>query len=114
MLEAKRNLRASEAKLAQAENFSEYEVKGAYYRFTAAKQVVEVYQNALIPEAQLAFQSDQAGYETGRTDVLNLIDSERVYLNAQVAYHQALADALKNFAALERAVGTDLEPQRGR
>ncbi|MBI3011714.1 MAG: TolC family protein [Candidatus Omnitrophica bacterium] len=108
VLEAKRNLRASQAKLAQAENLTEYEVKDAYYRFTAAKQVVEVYQNALIPEAELAFQSDQAGYEAGRVDVLNLIDSERVYLNAQVAYYQALAEALKSFAALERAVGTSL------
>jgi outer membrane protein TolC len=108
VLEAKRNLNASQAKLKQAENFTEYEVKDAYYRFTATKQVVEVYQNALIPEAELAFQSDQAGYEAGRVDVLNLIDSERVYLNAHVAYYQALAEALKSFAALERAVGTDL------
>lgn len=108
VLEAKRTLKASQAKLAQAENLSEYEVKDAYYRFTAAKQVVEVYQNALIPEAQVAFQSDQAGYEAGRTDVLNLIDSERVLLNAQVAYYQALAEALKSYAALERAVGTSL------
>jgi outer membrane protein TolC len=108
VLEAKRNLKASQANFAQAENLAEYEVKDAYYRFTAAKQVVEVYQNALIPEAQVAFQSDQAGYEAGRTDVLNLIDSERVYLNAQVAYYQALAEALKNFAELERAVGTTL------
>ena len=100
VLEAKRNLRASQAKLAQAENLSEYDVKDAYYRFTAAKQVVEVYQHALIPEAQVAFQSDQAGYEAGRTDVLNLIDSERVYLNAQVAYYQALAEALQSFAPL--------------
>lgn len=108
VLEAKRNLRANQAKLAQAENLTEYEVKDAYYRFTAARQVVEVYQTALIPEAQVAFQSDQAGYEAGRTDVLNLIDSERVYLNAHVAYYQALAEALKSFAALERAVGTTL------
>ncbi len=111
VLEAKRKLRASQAKLAQAENLTEYEVKDAYYRFTTAKQVVEVYQTALIPEAELAFQSDQAGYEAGRVDVLNLIDSERVYLNAQVAYYQAFAEALKSFAALERAVGTDLKPQ---
>jgi outer membrane protein TolC len=111
VLEATRNLRASQARLAQAENLSEYDVKDAYYRFTAAKQVVEVYQTALIPEAQVAFQSDHAGYEAGRGDVLNLIDSERVYLNAQVAYYQAMAEALKSFAALERAVGTGLNLQ---
>ena len=113
VLEAKRNLKASQARLAQEENMAEYEVKDAYYRFTTAKQVVELYNNALIPEAELAFRSDQSGYEAGRMDVLNLIDSERVYLNARVAYYQAVADALKSFAVLERAVGTDLEHQGG-
>lgn len=109
VLEAKRNLGASEAKLQQAGNLAEYEVKNAYYQFTAGRQVVELYENALIPQAKLAFFSDQAGYEAGRTDVLNFLDSEEVYRNAKIAYYQALADALKNFAAIERAVGVDIE-----
>lgn len=109
VLEAKRDLNASEANLREAENFAEYEIKNAYYRFTAGRQVVELYENALIPQAKLAFSSDQAGYEAGRTDVLNFLDSEEVYRNAKVAYYQALADALKNFAAIERAVGVDIK-----
>ena len=109
VLEAKRDLNASEANLREAENFAEYEIKNAYYRFTAGRQVVELYENALIPQARLAFSSDQAGYEAGRTDVLNFLDSEEVYRNAKIAYYQALADALKNFAAIERAVGVDIK-----
>ncbi len=106
--EAKRNLKASEARLEQAENFTDYEIKNAYYRFTSARKISELYRNALIPEAELAFRSDQAGYEGGKTDILNLIDSERVYLNAKIAYYQALNETLKNFAALERIAGTGL------
>ncbi len=106
--EARRTLNSSEAKLGQMENLTEYEIKSAYYRFTTAKQTVELYENALIPEAELAFRSDQAGYEAGRTDILNLIDSERVYLNARIAYYQALSEALKSYAAIERTVGMDL------
>ena len=109
VLEAKRNLNASEEKLKDTENMTGYEIKNAYYRFTAGRQVVELYENALIPQAKLAFSSDQAGYEAGRTDVLNFLDSEEVYRNAKIAYYQALADALKNFAAIERAVGIDIE-----
>lgn len=111
VLEAKRNLNASQAKLQQTKNMTEYELRDAYYRFTSAKQIVELYENALLPEAELAYRSDQAGYEAGKVDILNFIDSERVYLNSQVAYYQAQADALKNFAALERAVGVDLAYQ---
>lgn len=109
VLEAKRNLDSREARLKQEENLTEYEIKNAYYRFTSTRQVVELYENALIPQAQLAFRSDQAGYEAGRTDVLNLIDSERVYLNSKIAYYQALGNALKSFATLERVVGEDIK-----
>lgn len=108
VLEAKKNLQASQANLEQTENLTEYEIKNAYYKFTSAKQIVELYENALIPQAEIAFRSDQAGYEAGRTDVLNLIDSEEVYLNSQMAYYEALSDALKSFAAIERIVGNDL------
>lgn len=115
--EAKRNLKASEAGLDEEVNRTEYEVKESYYRYKTSVQVVELYENALLPEADLAFRSDQAGYEAGRQDILNLIDSERVSLDAQVAYHQALAGALKSFAELERAVGRRLQrtdtPQGG-
>lgn len=114
VLEARRNLQASQARSAQEENTTEYEVNDAYFRFTSAKQIVELYRNALIPEAELAFRSDQAGYEAGRVDVLNLIDSERVFLNAQVTFYQALAEALKSHAALERALGTTLANEGGR
>lgn len=106
--EARRNLNASEAKFEQSKNVTEYEVRDAYYRFTSSQQVVELYENALLPETELAFHSDQAGYEAGRVDILNFLDSERVYLNAKIAYYQAQADALKNYAALERAVGTNI------
>ena len=113
VLEAKKNLEASQANLEQTENLTEYEIKNAYYKFTSAKQIVELYENALIPQAEIAFRSDQAGYEAGRTDVLNLIDSEEVYLNSQMAYYNALSDALKSFAALERIVGRDINREGG-
>lgn len=106
--EAKSQAQASRSKLSWVENRTEYEVKDAYYRFTTAGQIVELYENALIPEAELAFRSDQAGYEAGTQDILNLIDSERVYLNAKVAQYQSAAEALKSFAQLERAVGGEL------
>lgn len=106
--EARRNLHASEAGLADARKMAEFDIKDRYYRYTTAAKVVELYENALIPEAQLAFQSDEAGYQAGKQDALNFLDSERVYLNAKVTYHQAFAESLKSYAELERAVGREL------
>ena len=106
--ESRSNLKSSEAKLKNVRNVAEYELKNAYYRFNAQKKTVELYQSALIPQAELAFHSDQAGYEAGKTDILNFIDSERVYWNARSAYYEAFSEALKSFAAIERAVGKNL------
>ena len=106
--ETRSNLKSSEAKLKNLRNLAEYELKNAYYRFNAQKKTVELYQNALIPQAELAFHSDRAGYEAGKTDILNFIDSERVYWNARSAYYEAFSEALKSFAAIERAVGKNL------
>ncbi len=110
--EANSNFKSSEAKLKETENLSEYEVKRAFYRFTSARQVAELYENALVPQAKVAFRSDQAGYEAGRTDILNYLASERMYLNSNVAYYQAIADVAKSFAALERAVGFDFKKDK--
>jgi len=111
--EAQRNLKAAQAKLKGIENTTEYELKNAYYQFVSQKQIVELYQNAFIPQADLALRSDQAGYEAGKIEIINFIDSERVYLNAKIAYYQALAEALKSFAGIEKILGKDLD-QGGR
>ena len=106
--EARRNLNASEARLEQEENEGEFEIKNAYFQWTAAKQTFDLYDNALIPQAELAFRSDQASYEAGKGDILNLIDSERTLLNARVARLQSLANVFKSFASLERSVGKSI------
>lgn len=111
--EANHNLRSSQAQLKQSENTTDYEIHNAYYRYQSATQVLDLYQNAFLSQAELALKSDQSGYEAGKVEVLSLLDSERTYLNAKMAYYQALVDALKSYAAIERAVGTDLAPERG-
>ena len=106
--EARLSLEASTATLESVENMTDFEIRNAYYRYTSQKKIVDLYENAFIPQAELVFRADQAGYEAGRVDILNLIDSERVYLNAKVAYYQALGDTLKNYTAIERVVGRSL------
>jgi outer membrane protein TolC len=87
---------------------TEAEVKQAYARFMAARQIAALAEHALVPEAQLAARSAQAAYEAGKTDALNFIESQRLYLNAKISYYDAVAETVKAFAALERTVGVDL------
>jgi len=106
--EAHANLSAAQAQLKQAENSSEYEVKAAYYRFITAQKTVLLYESTLMPQAQLMIQSDKAGYEAGQENVEDFTSSQIIYLNTKVAYYEALANALKELAALQQEVGKDL------
>jgi cobalt-zinc-cadmium efflux system outer membrane protein len=101
-------LEAARAKLLGAQNETFYEVKDAYVRFNTASKIAALYEAAVIPQAEIALKSDQAGYEAGEVDVLNLLDSERIYLNARLTHIKVVAEALRGFADLERATGAAL------
>lgn len=106
--EADQNLIASEARVENTKNMTVYKVKDAYYRYDALMKVVELYETALLPEAKLAFHSDEAGYEAGKIDILNMLDSERTFLNAKITYYETLAEMLKSLVELNHAVGIDV------
>ena len=107
--EAQKKVEANQAKLQAARNTAFYEVKDAYYRFDSAMKITELYETAIIPQAKLALASDQAGYESGKTDFLNLLDSERVYLSAKLSHLRIYTEALHSYADLARATGLDRE-----
>ena len=64
-----------------------------------------LYESGVLPQSELALNSDKAGYEAGRTDFLGLLDSERVYLDAKLGYLKIFTEALKSRADLDRAAG---------
>ncbi len=105
--EAQKIIEANEARLKKARHEAFHEVEEAYYQYDSAMKIVELYETAIIPQAQLALSSDQAGYEAGKTDFLNLLDSERVFINAKLTHIQMLTEALKSHADLVRATGLD-------
>ena len=76
-------------------------------RFQSASKIADLYEAAIVPQAKLALSADQAGYESGKTDFLNLLDSERVYLNAKLSQVQSYTSALKAYADLAWATGLD-------
>ena len=101
--------KSREAKLIEAKNKTYYEVKDAYYKFQSAMKTAELYETAVIPQAQIALNSDLAGYESGKSSFLDLLDSERVYLNAKLTYVRLFTEGLKSHVDLVRATGLDFE-----
>lgn len=103
--EASKELEAARARLTGLRNETFYEVREAYLRCETALKIAALYESGVLPQSELALNSDRAGYEAGRTDFLGLLDSERVYLDAKLGYLKIFTEALKSRADLDRATG---------
>lgn len=103
--------REAQEKLTEEKNKTQYEVKDAYARHTAAMRMVNLYTSSTLPQSKLALESDQSGYQAGTGDFLNLLDSERSYLDAKLNYLKAILDAVMTLADLERAIGTEFSKE---
>ena len=84
------------------------EVEAAAERARAARERFERYQNAILPQAEAAFESSEAGYRTGRVNFLDYLDSERTLLEMRREYAMVIADLGMQMAALERAVASSV------
>lgn len=68
---------------------------------------LELFKEGLIPQAETALQATLSSYTTGRTDFLDLLDSERTLFSLNMSYDNTFARYLQVAAALERALGVD-------
>jgi outer membrane protein TolC len=111
--EAQKMRDAKRAGLLRVKNTAFFEVKEAYYRYDAASKIARLYETGVIPQAEMALRSDRAGFESGKSDFLNLLDSGRVFLNAKLSQIQFRTEALNGYADLVRATGLDLDGVSG-
>jgi outer membrane protein TolC len=91
------------------ENSILFEVNDAYARAVANKKLIELYETAFIPQAQEAVNVAMKGYESGKSDFLTFLDSQRMSINFKLDHYQAILDLRIALADLERAVGSDVD-----
>ena len=91
--------------LENKQNEVEYELNDLYFKLLTYNDIVSLYETALIPQANQAYQTTRTAYESGKTDFLNWLDSERMLLKVKLVYYKSRADYAKTVALLERAVG---------
>lgn len=113
--EAEKRLESSREARVHAENNVFSEVQDAWFRAQVALDQVTLYTESLLPEAEQMFEASQAGYEAGTVNFIDLLDSERAWLNFRLGLIMSETDLAKALAALERAMGIDLNRvQEGR
>jgi len=103
--EAAETLVAQRSSYANVLNEMEFSIRDQVIRLETLLEQVDLYENALIPQAEESLRSTEAAYETGQLGVLDLLDSERVLLNVRLVNARYYSDFLLALANLERAVG---------
>jgi outer membrane protein TolC len=107
--EADKMLDASRAARQSAEQQTIFDVRDAYFKLQTAQRTATLYRDTLIPQAKLRYQASESSYRTGKSDFLDLLESERFLLETRVMSAMAEATIGIQLARLERAVGTDLQ-----
>jgi cobalt-zinc-cadmium efflux system outer membrane protein len=107
--EAKAQAAERDAELEAMRNLVFGQIQEALAQVRAAKKLADLYQTLLQPQAHATLRSTVIAYENGRTDFLNLLDSQMTVVDMDLAYFQAIADFETRFTDLELAVGAAID-----
>jgi len=99
---------AARADLQTVENLTRFQIRDVLAKVRASWEVAILYRTTVLPQAEESLTSARAGYRTGRTDFLNLLEADRALREFQLAYYRALVDWQQRIAELEQVVGREL------
>lgn len=97
---------AAEYELEAATLVADRDVEEAAARARAARERYDRFKNAILPQAEAAFSSSEAGYRSGRVDFIDYLDAERMLLDFRKEYAMVIAELGMSIAMLERAAAT--------
>jgi len=72
-----------------------------------ASRTMKLYNDGIIPQAELRFASSEAAYGSGKASFADMLESRRVLLEARLMCAMAEGDAGMQLARLEKAIGID-------
>lgn len=91
------------------ENMALYEAEAALAKVEAGAKLAKLYETSFLPQAEAAYKASSVGFEAGKNNFLDLLDSERMLLEFKLDYATALVDLEIAYAELDRAVGMEIE-----
>lgn len=87
----------------------EAEIRGAYGRYLAARQAVDVFSKTVIQPAQESVNVLRASYSAGEVRLFDVLTEQRRLIDTQKAYTEAIRQEALARVALERAIGVPLQ-----
>lgn len=104
--EAAARFDAARAAFRSTVNDVDVSVRAAGARLTTIAERIRQHERALVPQAEQALRSAEAAYSAGTVDVLDLLDSEEMLLDARLELARLESDYMQALADMERAIGT--------
>ncbi|HSV73219.1 MAG TPA: TolC family protein [Chthonomonadales bacterium] len=98
-------VRAEEGERMALERAIAREVEQAAAELAAARDVALQYEQTILPRTRELLAASRAGFESGLTSYVDVLEAQRVTRLAQMEYQDALFDALRARLALDRATG---------
>ncbi|WP_308937126.1 TolC family protein [Duganella sp. BJB1802] len=109
VLESARRVDQARDELAATALRLETELALARGDFEVARRQAQSLRDDILPGAQSAYDAASTGFEYGKFGFLDVLDAQRTLLQAQTLHLNALADAHRALAAIDRILGEDHE-----
>jgi outer membrane protein TolC len=108
--EAASAIETAKARRRSTESMVKLAVQQAYVRVGAAEERALLLRTTILPQSRHTVDVSRIAYQTSRVEFLEMLDSARTLLDAQLEYERAVSDLQQALADLERAIGTELTP----
>ena len=106
--EADAELEVAHAKQVETATAIRLAIQQSYIRATAAAERARLFETTVIPQLQRVLEASQIAYASERGEATSIVEGQRMVLDAQLAYVEALTQADLARIDLERALGVDL------
>ena len=91
--------------LQNAANTALYDMQEDFAKASALHSLLELYRTNILPQAQEALDTAETGYQSDRTDFMDLLDAQRTLLGLRLEYYQYLFEHESWLAKLEQTAG---------
>lgn len=105
---ARFDLAAAEAELRAEENEIQAEITRAYAEVERHRANADLLTRAILPQARATFASASGSYQSGRGELLNVLDAMRALFATETMNVRTLAELAKAVAELQAIVGEEM------
>jgi cobalt-zinc-cadmium efflux system outer membrane protein len=102
-------VKSAEEEYTNMKNMTLFQVQDALVKVQTNQNLVLLYKNTVIPQAEQTLQATLTAYQTGKTEFLMLIDAYRMLLMSKLDFHMAVMNEMASQAQLEQAVGLSID-----